>query len=129
MSGPALSLPSSMFPGSAEEVVPALHSMQQEPAWPALLAGHKPEDWPGSVPPPKCHQDLMYLTSEKVLSDESAQAIHSFYSFIWVCLARQSTLEYTGNIVPSTRYLSLATKHCAGQPCGRLRQCFVGFAG
>ena len=52
---------------SAEQVVPSLHSMQQEPAWPAIVADHQPEDWPDSAPPPYCHQDLVYLSSEQAL--------------------------------------------------------------
>ena len=70
---------------NAEQVVPSLHSMQQEPAWPAIVAGHQPEDWPESAPP-DCHQDLVYLSSEKALSDQCVQVIRSFYLFIWVCL-------------------------------------------
>ena len=66
--------------------------MQREPAWLSLLADFKLQDfkldWPGGVPPPTHHQDLVYLTSEKALRDESAQTIHSFYSFI---LVRQGT--------------------------------------
>ena len=81
-----------MIPVSAEQVVPSLHSMQQEPAWPAIVADHQPEDWPGSAPPPYCHQDLVYLSSEQAVTKESAQAIHSFYSFIWVCCINLSTL-------------------------------------
>lgn len=33
-----------------------------------------------------CHQDLVYLTTEKVLGNESAQALHSYYSFMLVSL-------------------------------------------
>ena len=60
--------------------------MEQEPAWPHLMAGHQPQDWPGSEPPPDRHQDLVYLAAENALSDETAQTIHSFYSFMLVCL-------------------------------------------
>ena len=78
----------------AEEVVPALHAMQQEPAWLSILANHQPCDWPSSVPIlPKCHQDLVYLTNEKILSSKSAQAMHSFYSFMMVCLSRKHTVR------------------------------------
>lgn len=74
-----------MWPGNAEQLVSTLHSMQQEPAWPAIVADHQPQDWPESAPP-IYHQDLVYLTSEKAVSDKSLLAIHSFYSFIWVRL-------------------------------------------
>ena len=80
-----------MVLGGAEQVLPSLHSMQQEPAWPAIVADHQPEDWPDSAPPPDCHQDLVYLSSEQAVSKESAQALHSFYSFIWVCLIQLIT--------------------------------------
>ena len=81
-----LNLPRGMFPGIAEQVVPTLLSMQQEPAWPAIVAGHQPEDWPDSAPLPGYHQDLEYLSSKQAVSEESVRAFHSFHSFIWVCL-------------------------------------------
>ena len=73
-----------MSPVIAEEVVPALHNMQQEPAWLFNLANSQPYDWRGSVPPPDCHQDLLYLTTDNQLSSKSAQASHSFYSIMLV---------------------------------------------
>ena len=79
-------LPSSVLLGTAEQVVPALHDMQQEPAWPSIVADHQPQDWLGCGPPTNCHQDLVYLTTEKALRKEPAQAIHSFYSFMLVRL-------------------------------------------
>ena len=68
----------------AEELLPALQSMQQEPAWAAIMAGHGSDDWPGQKPPARRHQDLVYLAAEKILSAETAQTIHSFYSFMLV---------------------------------------------
>ena len=68
-------------------MVPCLREMQQEPAWPSIMAGHQPFEWPavGSVPSLSgWHQDVNYLATEKVLSSESAQVIHSFYSFMLV---------------------------------------------
>ena len=92
-------LPSSIIPESAEQVVPSLHSMQQEPAWLAIVAEHQPEDWPDSAPPPNCHQDVVYLSSEQAMSKDAVQAIHSFYSFIWVCLRQLITpLGFTHDI-------------------------------
>ena len=72
--------------GPAEELLPALHDIQQEPAWPSIVAGHRPQDWPDNVSPTvsRYHQDVVHLSSKKVLKDEAAQAIHSFYTFMLV---------------------------------------------
>ena len=113
-----------MFPGIAEQVVPTLHSMQQEPAWPAIVAGHQPEDWPDSAPLPDYHQDLVYLSSEKALSVESAQAIHSFYSFIWVRPKQQHT-RYVSYMMHG---MSLQTSKVLGH-LTLLPQCFIKSAG
>ena len=72
--------------GFAGEALPTLHEMQQESAWPSVMIGHQPQDGPGSVPPKDRHQDLVYLANEKLLSDESVQAIESFCSFMLICL-------------------------------------------
>lgn len=70
--------------GPAEQVLPYLHDIQQESAWPAIVAGHLLEHWPLFMGPKSHHEDLVFLTSEKALSDEVAQALHSFYSFLLV---------------------------------------------
>ena len=75
-----------MSPVIAEGVVPPLREMQQEPAWPSILADHQPQDWPVFGSAPKCYQDLVHLRKEKALNSKSAQAIQSFYSFMVVCL-------------------------------------------
>lgn len=72
--------------GTAERLLPLVRNMQREPAWPSLLAEHRPDTWPGRVPPTDCYQDLRYLGSEKALSPNCIQAIDSFYTFIQVCL-------------------------------------------
>ncbi|KAL3163244.1 hypothetical protein ABBQ32_009644 [Trebouxia sp. C0010 RCD-2024] len=48
------------------------------------MAGHRPQDWPDNAPPAasQFHQAITYLSSERVLNDEAAQAIHSFYTFM-----------------------------------------------
>ena len=69
----------------ADQIVPALRDMQQEPAWPLVMAHHQPQGWQGSLPSlTGCHQDLVYLTTEKALNTKSVQVIHSFYSFMLV---------------------------------------------
>lgn len=77
--------------GPAEELLPALHYIQQEPAWRSIMAGHRPQDWPDNAPPAasQFHQAITYLSSERVLNDEAAQAIHSFYTFMLVSLIWQ----------------------------------------
>lgn len=87
--------------GTAAQVVPALHQMEEEPAWPYFVAGHQPQDWPSSEPPPERHQDLVYLATERAVGDETAQAIHSFYSFMLVCLS---------HIVPSNDTCALSVQ-------------------
>ena len=80
--------------GTAVQVLPALIWMEAEPAWPYFTADHKPQDWPDSEPPTDRHQDLVYLATEKALSDEAAQAIHSFYSFMLVRLTSFDTVPF-----------------------------------
>ena len=76
-------------------MVPALCDMQLEPAWPSIMADHQPQDWPGSMPSlTGCHQDLVYLTTEKALSTDSPQVIHSFYSFMLVRRMWQQALTF-----------------------------------
>ena len=72
--------------GTADNVVPALRGIQQEPAWPSTMDGHHPEDWPDSEPPPdrRCH--LIYLQNEDGLIHETISAIRSFYMFMLVSL-------------------------------------------
>lgn len=70
--------------GTAAEVVPALHGIQQEPAWPSIMAGHWPEHWQNSEPPPDRHRDLVSLLTEDGLNDETWQAIEGFYTFMLV---------------------------------------------
>ena len=64
--------------------MPDLHFVGKEPAWPSVMAGHRPVDWPGHVAPANYHQDLIYLRSEKVLSDDDVQVIQSFYFVMMV---------------------------------------------
>ncbi|KAL3142061.1 hypothetical protein ABBQ32_004689 [Trebouxia sp. C0010 RCD-2024] len=65
-----------------EQLALASHIMVREPAWPSVLDYQQPEDWPGSMAPANHHQDLMYLSSEKAMSNRGAQAIHSLYLFM-----------------------------------------------
>lgn len=82
--------------------MPALHQIRQEPAWLSIMAGHQPQDWPGSVPARDRHQDLVYLATHKLLSDESVQAIERFYPFMLVCLLTQYTAMHPSCIVHMT---------------------------
>lgn len=66
-------------------VVPDMRKMQQEPAWPSIVAAHH-QCRSLSTSTHACHQDLVYLVSEKILDEEHALAIHDFYSFMLVCL-------------------------------------------
>lgn len=60
------------------------------------MADHQPQDWLGSVPSlTGCHQDLVYLTTGGALGTESAQVIHSFYSFMLVRRMWQRALTFT----------------------------------
>ncbi|KAL3153160.1 hypothetical protein ABBQ38_011912 [Trebouxia sp. C0009 RCD-2024] len=70
----------------AKQLALAAHIMVEEPAWPSLLADQQPQDWPGSSAPANHHQDLMYLSSEKAMSNVGAQAIHSLYLFMLVAM-------------------------------------------
>ena len=77
--------PASHFLGGlADSVVPALHGIQQEPVWPAIMDGHRPEDWSDSEPPPARRYHLVYLQSQDVLSHDHMLAMHSFYTFMLV---------------------------------------------
>lgn len=80
------SWPETVLHGVAEQLALASHIMVREPAWPSVLDYQQPEDWPGSMAPANHHQDLMYLSSEKAMSNRGAQAIHSLYLFMLVCL-------------------------------------------
>lgn len=83
-----------MFAAAAEGVVPALHLMQQEPAWPSILADRQPKDWPSvfaqqlaTSPNPHLELELFTtLNSERLeaFNDNSAQAIQMFTSFMLV---------------------------------------------
>ena len=68
----------------AEILLPHLQPMHGEAAWPSMVAGHQPNDWPGSTAPTSHQQDLVYLSSEKLLSDRDAEEICSFYCFMLV---------------------------------------------
>ena len=78
--------------GSAGEVAPidivglALHGIQQEPAWPSIMDGHQPEDWPNCEPPPDRGHHLVYLHSQGWLTHANMLAIRSFYLFMLVSL-------------------------------------------
>ena len=81
-----------MLPANAEELLPALAPMQQQPAWAAIMAGHQPQDWPQGVPPPQRHQHLTCLAAQKVLPDEAVQAVQSFYFFLLVSPSASASL-------------------------------------
>ena len=97
--------------GTADSVAPALHGIQQEPAWPSIMDGHQPEDWPLREPPPSrgCH--LFYLQVEAGLNHETLLAIHSFYVFMLVSLTwtafNTAGFHDAGNIKHG------AEQHCA----------------
>lgn len=78
----------SNFWGTADAVAPALYDIQQEPAWPCIIYGHQPDDWPNSMPPSSTdrYHDLLYLHRQGCLSMETSLAINSFYHFMLVSL-------------------------------------------
>ena len=70
---------------AAEELLPALHSMQQEPAWSSLALVQQCEGWSDAGILSEWHKDLSFLAAQKILGDKAVQTIRSFYSFMMVC--------------------------------------------
>ena len=74
----------------AEELLPALHSMQQEPAWSSIATFEQYEGWVEAGVFSECHKDLSFLAAQKTLGDKAVQRICRFYAFMMVCPLRHS---------------------------------------
>jgi len=67
--------------------------MQRQSAWPAILACHTAEDWPGSNNCASSEHDLSYLTTEKVFPQPLAgQEIDQWYSFMLVRVGKKVSM-------------------------------------